>query len=107
MKQIISNERFHKAWLDTPLRGPDYHNRVAAAHCAHDPSLLLDLPGVCVKSKEKDPRMMGLPKVTGVLIEHDRDKDYVLVRSHGDGIVCPLCVWEGTVAEYEAMWEVD
>jgi hypothetical protein len=106
MKQTISGERFREAWLDTPLRGPDYHDRVAAAHLANDPRLLLDLPSVCVKSKEKD-QSTRFPKFTGVLVEHSREKDRVLVRSHEDGITGPLCIWEGTVAEYEAMWEVD
>ena len=106
MKQIISNERFHEAWRATPPRGRYYEACVREAHRLNDPNLLLDLPSVCVKSKEKEPSSM-FPKVTGVLVKHDRKKDYVLVRSHTDGVVCPLCVWEGTVAEYEAMWEVD
>jgi hypothetical protein len=96
---------FRIAFMDTPLGGPD-PLRVAEAHRRNDPDVLLDCPGTCLKSRERDPKTGGFPRCHGRLVTHDAAKDHVLVRGHGSP-VSPACVWTGTVAEYRTMWQVD
>lgn len=95
---------FNEAFLDTPF-GPN-RERLAEAHRARDPSLLLDCPGTCVKTIELDRDKGGFPKHCGILVTYDEKTNYVLVRGHNSP-VSPACVWTGTVAEYRAMWVVD
>jgi hypothetical protein len=96
---------FHEAWLDTPLGGPS-KERLAEAERRDDPSLLLDCPGVCLKSRERDPQSGYFPKHHGILVRYDEKTDYVLVRGHNSP-VSPACTWTGTVSEYRTMWQVD
>jgi len=96
---------FREAWLDTPSGGPN-KERVAEAHRLNDPNVLLDCPGTCLKSIERDASSGGFPKHCGMLVTYDEKTDYVLVRGHNSP-VSPACVWTGTVSEYRAMWEVD
>lgn len=96
---------FREACYDTPITGLD-RTRLAEAERRDDPSLLLDCPGVCLKSRERDPKMGGFPKHHGILVRYDEKTDYVLVRGHNSP-VSPACTWTGTVSEYRAMWEVD
>ena len=96
---------FREACAATRIGGPD-PLRVAHAHKVNDPDVLLDCPGTCLKSRERDPQSGHFPKFHGVLVTCDEGIDYVLVRGHSSP-VSPACVWTGTVAEYEAMWKVD
>jgi hypothetical protein len=96
--------RWYQARLDTPLGGPD-PLRVAEAHRRNDPDVLLDCPGTCLKSRKREGAH-GFPTHHGILVAYDAARDHVLVRGHGD-LVSPRCVWEGTVADYRATWEVD
>jgi hypothetical protein len=96
---------FAQACLDTRVGGLD-PKRVAEAHRRNDPDVLLDCPGTCLKSIERDASMGGFPRFHGILVTYDAPNDFVLVRGHGSP-VSPTCVWTGTVAEYRGMWQVD
>lgn len=104
MLQLENDALWYEAYLDTPLIVPQ--DRVAEAHRRRDPNVLRDVAGVCVKSRERDPVRGGFPARTGKLVLHDASRDYVVVRGYGDA-VSPRFVWAGTVAEYDAAWEVD
>lgn len=78
-------------------------DRVEEAERIGGPNELLDVPGVCVKTYEKDNHI-GFPKHCGVLVSYSEGK--VVVRGHGS-VVSPKCVWIGTADEYRKMWEVD
>jgi len=105
MKRNDSQIDWYAACLETPFRGDAYERRVGEAHRKRDPSLLLDLPGVCLKSiATEGPH--GFPEHTGILVSYDAKSDQVLVRGHNSA-ASPPCTWTGTVAEYLAMWEVD
>ena len=99
MERIDDEAKWQEAFLDTPLGLPE--NRVDQAHAAGDPNLLLDVPGTCLKSREKDGPW---PKHCGVLVRYSENE--VVVRGHGS-IVSPKCLWVGTADEYRRMWEVD
>lgn len=107
MNCVTDEQVWFRAYMETPFSVPD--DRVADAHSYNDPNRLLDVPGVCVKSKEReDRRILGLrmPKHHGKLVTYDEGADSVLIRGHGTP-VSPKCVWTGTVSEYRRMWEVD
>jgi hypothetical protein len=95
---------FREACLNTPFGGPD-PKRVAEAHKRNDPDVLIDCPGTCLKSVDRDGPH-GFPKHHGVLVTYDLKTNYVLVRGHGSP-VSPACTWTGTVDEYRVMWRVD
>jgi hypothetical protein len=107
MKLIEDEAQWIEAYLDTPIGVPQ--DRVAAAHAACDPNKLIDVPGVCVKSKARDAKPPSFPKHHGKLVKYDpeaRHVEQVVVRGHGTP-VSPKVVWVGSIASYEDMWEVD
>jgi hypothetical protein len=104
MQRNDTPEAFREACLATPIGGPD-PKRVAEAHRLNDPDVLLDCPGTCLKSIEREPRGY-FPLHHGILVTYNEPNDYVLVRGHSSP-VSPACVWSGTVDEYRAMWRVD
>jgi hypothetical protein len=105
MQRNDDPKTFTEACMNTPIGGPD-PKRVLWAHAINDPDVLLDCPGTCLKSIERDPQSGYFPKHHGILVTYSEKLDYVLVRGHSSP-VSPACVWTGTVAEYKAMWKVD
>jgi len=63
-------------------------------------------PGNCLKSIERE-HAGGFPKHHGRLLQHDVEKDEVVVLSHNDGIDDNPFVWTGTVIEYQRTWDCD
>jgi len=90
----IDDKLWSDAWLDTPLGIKRADSREEA----------MKNPGCCVKSYEKDDKVLHWPKHTGKLVEYSEAR--VVVRGHGDE-VSPKFVWIGTGAEYHRMWECD
>ena len=93
---IFDDRRWFKAWLNTPSGISQSRTSEEAAR----------KPGCAVKSRERDPDRLGLPKHHGKLVVFDEGADRVVVRGWGDE-VSPRFVWEGTVREYLALWECD
>jgi hypothetical protein len=107
MKLIEDETQWYQAYLDTPFSIPK--DRVDAAHQACDPNMLLDVPGVCVRSKEREAKSPSFPKHHGKLVKYDaeaRHVEQVVVRGHGTP-VSPRAIWVGSIASYRDMWEVD
>ena len=101
MKQTKSNEAHNEAWLDTPMRGVP-ESKLQEAYAKGDPDHLLDVPGVCLKSKEQ--RSSGGPRYCGKLTSYT-DEEVVVISTTAS--VDHRCIWTGTSAEYRAMWMVD
>lgn len=91
----LDKARWHDAWLDTPLSRPP----------ARTPGEAMLQPGCCVKSREMQD---GWPRHFGVLVllNLDLSVDRAVVRGHGTP-ASPRFVWEGTIAEYLAVWDCD
>ncbi len=100
MKQTMDDQVHFEAWQDTPISPPD--SMVKKAHGVGNPDFLLDVPGVHLKSKET--RHGGMSVNFGKLTSYSDDKVVVMSKV---GSVGHRCIWEGTAAEYRAMWRVD
>ena len=64
--------------------------------------------GCCVKTREMGQD--GFPKEHGIIAHYDEPSDEVVLVSHPDRPLIlkrPLCVWQGTVENYRALWEAD
>lgn len=96
MEYINDETLWYEAWLDTPLDIPYIRQRAARM-----PDDLLDVPGVCVKTRKL---IAQWPVECGLLVSYEANA--VVVRGHGSPVSGKF-VWRGTVAEYRATWTVD
>ena len=73
--------------------------------CGDTPEQAMEIPGNCVKSKERE-RFGGFPKYHGRILIFNKSEDKVIILSHNDGFSKPL-VWRGSVQEYFLVWNCD
>jgi hypothetical protein len=92
---------FMELWMDTPLGVPKQD--LERAHAANDPEVLLDVPGVHLKSIERSTSS-SFPRYFGKLASYSEEEVVVLSKIGSDG---HPCIWRGTPAEHRAMWVVD
>jgi len=91
---VIDAARHHALWLDTPAGCQSSTTREETAKRS----------GCAVKSLEREGGWRHLPVHHGRLAAYDEAADRVCVIGYDDPVSPPF-VWEGTVAEYVALWE--